>query len=351
MPFAYELTWTDPSYQRLKNTVEAYEHSYADTHARTAQCETELKDFQDWHKLLDDLLAQHIPGVTEARHGQRFVSEVRGTLNHLVTTATENHQRTKEYLGRIITNLTTTREQLRRYPADAQGEQRTTKADITKALTGLPNLKPGSIATGYDRLSYPFVSWVFTGILMRPDENPYPWLRGLGAGNTPSFPLQDVQVNIRLTDGTVRLAPMRGQRSKAPFSWDNQNRVHPHILGNDEPCLGDFAGPFREAISELDWVSAYTYLRLFLERAITSDSAGAKWSYPFQRTLTQFGVSYYSVGAYYPDESANGVFIVETTPGCFELQVRDSLQFTDSSLRRTKPLELSGQRFIEAATI
>ncbi|NVZ07972.1 hypothetical protein HW932_01695 [Allochromatium humboldtianum] len=351
MPFAYELAWTDPNYQRLKNSVEAYERSYAETHALVARHEAQIQDFQSWHQLLDNTLNQHIPDDTENHHGQQFIANVRGTLNNLVENAIGQHRRTKYHLGQVIVELTNTREQLRRYPSGFQGEQRVTKADLTRALTGLPNLKPGSIATGYAPYGVPFVRWVFTGLLMRPDRNPYAWLRGLGAGSIPSFPLQDVQVSLRLTDGTVHLAPVRGQRDQAPFSWDNQNRVHPHILGNDEPCLGDFAGPFREALHELEWVSVYTYLRLFLERAIVDDTAGAKWIRPFESTLSARNLAYTADSAYSFDEPSHGYFIVETTPGCFELHVRDSLNFFAGNLLSTTPLELRGRRFQEAATI
>lgn len=349
MPFAYELAWTDTNYDSLKRTVNHYERAY-NTHQETlAQHETELQDLQTWHQLVDNTLTEI--GVDQCPHGARFVADVRATINERVSLAIGQINHHRNCTNQIVTSLTETRERLRRYPPSFQGEHRVTKADLTRALTGLPNLKPGSIATGYLPYNIPFIRWVFTGILMRPDKNHYAWLRGLGAGNTPSFPLQDVQVEIHLTDGAVKLSPLRGQRGQAPFTWDNQNRVHPHILSNDEPCLGDFAGPFREALHELDWVSVYTYLRLFLERAINSDAAGAKWVQPFTTALPMLNLIYHADVAYPVGQPDHGCCIVETTPGCYELQIRDSHSFPGGNLISTKPLELRDRFFKEAPTV
>ena len=351
MPFAYELTWTDPNFQHLKNTITERERAYNDYREYVNRYEAELQDIQTWHQLIDEVMNQRIPSSADIRHGQRFVSEVRGTLNALVSTATAQHTSAKGYLGGIITDLTRAREQVRRYPPDFQGERCVSKAEITEALAGLPNLKAGSIATGYTPYGVPFVRWVFTGVFLRPNENPHAWLRGLGAENIPSIPLQDVQVTVSLVDGTVRLAPVRGQRDQAPFSWDNQNRVHPHILSNDDPCLGDFAGPFREALDEFDWVSVYTYLRLFLERAINSDAAGAKWIQPFITTLSMHNIAYHADIASPLGQPTHGCWIVETTPGCYELRVKDSHSFTEGELILSKPLELRDRYFQEAPMI
>lgn len=348
MPFAYELTWTDPNFQHLKNTVTERERAYNDYREYVNRHEAELQDIQTWHHLLEDNLTQTLADAIETPQGRRFATTVRDALNVLVSTATAQHTSAKGYLGGIITDLTRAREQVRRYPPDFQGERRVSKAEITEALAGLPNLKPGSIATGYLSYNIPFVRWVFTEVFLRPDENPYAWLRGLGAENIPSIPLQDVQVTVSLVDGTVRLAPVRGQRDQAPFTWDHQNRVHPHILSHDEPCLGDFAGPFREALDEFDWVSVYTYLRLFLERAINRDAAGAKWVQPFITTLSMHNLACHADIAYPLGQPTHGCWIVETTPGCYELRVKDSHSLTEGELILSKPLELRDRYFQEA---
>ena len=101
MPFAYELTWTDPNFQHLKNTVTERERAYNDYREYVNRHEAELQDIQTWHHLLEDNLTQTLADAIETPQGQRFATTVRDALNVLVSTATAQHTSAKGYLGGI----------------------------------------------------------------------------------------------------------------------------------------------------------------------------------------------------------------------------------------------------------
>lgn len=347
MPLAYELTWVDRDYDTLKNNVRLYNNAYESLTEQLATNRERVEDYQQWGERINHLLEQEIP---DKPHSALFRSNVRNNIRFNVNDAQNALDSIRIRLDGTAENLSTAIERLRRYPPDFTGQQRMTKQEVVQALTGLPNFKPGSVTTRYlyDR---PVVEWQLTGIYLRPDGNPYPWLRGLGAGNIPTIPLQDIQARIELTNGSIALQPLRNQHDQALYSWDGTRTVHPHILSNHEPCLGDFAGPVREAIHERDWVSVHTFLRLFLERAIIEDSAGARWARPFSQSLPGLRLLTCWPHITRIDNPEVYVFFVETEVGKYELHQRTSGEFTEGNLISTTPLKLKGGIFREAATI
>ena len=341
MPYATEITWDDLAYSNLRNDLARSETHHAHYHQQQARLSEEISDLRKWATAIAETLGTLVP--TDTTHGAALHCQLLRTLDSMQQGTLDALTAEQSQLAATTQQITRTREQLRRYPSSYDGRKKATKKDIATALKGLPNLKPGSIATGYTATQEPFARWIFTGILMQPNYNPFSWLRGLGPGNTPSIPLPDIEAHLNCATGRVSLRPLRGQRDSAPFFWSPTSTIHPHVLNDDYPCMGDFAGPFREAVDEMDWVSAYTFLRLFLSRAIDDDSAGRHWRDLFTATIHAQQGWADSCAAMAGD--SHYLFIVEQSPGNFELQSRDGNDLLLSKTLTTTPLERVGRRF------
>jgi predicted DNA-binding protein len=101
-------------------------------------------------------------------------------------------------------------------------------------------------------------------------------------GERIPVPIGDVWVKINLIS---RVIEIDGPQQNKFYRWEGSPAVHPHVLSFNQPCLGDFAGPIAEAISEQDWNSVGTLLQLFLTRIDNRDSAGRNWIVYFSNTF------------------------------------------------------------------
>lgn len=352
MPYAHKIQWYDTTYTNLRTSLR-------DTERTLDALQTRLPELQQRCRTITALCAkvrEILPGATD---GDIITEDYLSSFAYSVNSQAKAHERlaenaldtTQTEINTAIERITALRERLRRYPENYTGQISVTKTDITKAFKGLPNLKPKTITTGTHATSgLAFISWVFTGLYLQPDTNPYDWLQGAAPNSIPSLPLQDMRVTITPASGEVTIAALRGQADQAPFIWGHQRTPHPHVLRNNSPCLGDFTGPLREAIYDQDWVSMYTYIRLFLQRAIENDVAGHTWANPFKAFWNTLGFAYTTaeVNDLRPDGKKWTHFIVETHPGSYEWQATPPLH-SDEAPHKT-PLCLKDGQYRVAAT-
>jgi hypothetical protein len=111
----------------------------------------------------------------------------------------------------------------------------------------------------------------------------------------PSIVIPGVKVDIRLTDGRLFIKPVTNRNviGKLRFITSyNSNAAHPHCLAEHIPCLGDFNGPFREAVDDLDWKLMASIIKMFLSKAVYEDSAGSYFTAGYNYILARvLGIS------------------------------------------------------------
>lgn len=343
---SHDITWHNPDYTTTLATLTNLEANYPEYNRRALEAEQNLKKLQTWAEQIRENVLSHIP--SDYIFNTRFCESVDSHLRQVQHSAEISLSEAQTACSGLVESITSYKERLRRYPSRYDGTHKTSKREVADALHGLPHLKPKSVSTGYNRRG-PFIQWTLTGILLQPDANPYDWLEGFN-GCFPSIPLPDVVATVYPESGSVHLSPLPGQRQQAPFRWGSQPTVHPHILDQDEPCLGDFSGPVREAINDQEWVSLHTYLRIFLSRAVDTDSAGTHWKDPFTRLLYSMGANFDHTLATRFDQTEGGhvhYTIRETEPGSFELRTSRP----SGTVIAATPLELRGNTFQEVASI
>ena len=98
------------------------------------------------------------------------------------------------------------------------------------------------------------------------------------------IPLPPVHVVINLTDQFVRFLPEPKLMKAYPVGGSGRNQAHPHVtLPNGQACLGDFNGPFHEAIHDRDFPLMFQIIKMFLEQANARDPVGRqfyRWAAP-----------------------------------------------------------------------
>lgn len=246
--------------------------------------------------------------------------------------------------------LATANEALSGYPEGYTGETEVTKAEVVAQLRNLPNINRRSIGIGQFS-DGPMLRYIMEDVICKVDHplDEWSWIN-CKPGQTPAIFLQDVVVRANLNSGSVKLSPKRGERALAPFNWAGQNRLHPHVLDADHPCLGDFGGTLREAIANRDWGTYGGVMKLFLETAITDDAAGANWKNGLQAAVNRAlrevfpGVNFaYSMNApanydtgrcedytnlrvqthYLVPSESYAMRLYQITPGVYELIIND----------------------------
>lgn len=141
--------------------------------------------------------------------------------------------------------------------------------DVIAQLGDHPNILTESIKLNGD---FERIEWTMSGITMRPDRNPYKYING---GKIPSIPLQDIRINIYPQNATVYV--FTADSETGHYLWNGYTNPHPHILSDNEPCLGHYNGPIVEAIHEGDWSTVAGLLVLFFSGAANYDEAGRGW--------------------------------------------------------------------------
>jgi hypothetical protein len=329
-------TWTDPTWYTTKEDALATEQSLRGHERNLAERTATLDALKELLLPLDAHINAllDLPEDTPIRVRHEIINLSEGLRTRISSTLNDASGNVEYYRSATASHkehLAALRERLTKYPDDYTGERSVTREEITKQIAKLPNVKPDSIAL----IDGPSLRWTFVGIRTKPDKCPA-WIST--PHDAPSIGLPDVRAKIDLATGRLTLAPVRGQRDKARFSWDNIPRVHPHVLDGDMPCLGDFTGPIREALDELDFNTVVTLIRLFLERAIMSDLAGAHWLNPFKeaiddtlRSMSTDAHSYSAIGFdnawCYRGHDVLSLTLKELdVPGCFVLCLNGEAQ-------------------------
>lgn len=97
-------------------------------------------------------------------------------------------------------------------------------------------------------------------------------------GPIAPMPLGKVKVIISLSNGYVRLETVGSDPQHYQYNgWGRGRKVHPHVLRDSIPCMGDFAPPFSEALDNFDFPTVVDIICAFLETADPQDGAGFNW--------------------------------------------------------------------------
>lgn len=216
--------------------------------------------------------------------GTHIVRSRLETLNDPVAAERGKMEYTQEHIARRIRERTQSmayaHEELERL--SHLSENKTIRQeDLEAALLPFDEIDPDTIAIWHESRERNdiCISWVFSGLTMTPDRNPYSYIQD---GARPHIPLADVLVHLYPKTGNIALkfADKKQQDDYPGFYMGVKNgapRVHPHVLSGDEPCLGNFKTAITEALHEHDWATVAGILKMYLETAADSDEAGRGW--------------------------------------------------------------------------
>jgi hypothetical protein len=294
--------------------------------AQTAQC----LEYEQSVKFVNEVL---LPLIDRTQH-----SRVHYTVDSLSSTLAYDISNGKDHINQYLGSIATYTEMLATIEEKLANSTNTTRINTTKAkadIGNLANVNKRSIGFRLNSEGVPFLRWVFEGVIMQPDSNPYPSIIALG--ELPNIPLQPIVVSVNLNDGemTVSTKPAFSVYSRYRYSG-NRNTPHPHIMAQKKPCLGDFRGPIREAIHEQDFITLVTLTRMFLERAITDDAAGNSWTQYFAKDVTSYH-GYFHNNFEYLTANGKAYKFREIEPGMYNVETYDNHALID-----TRPHSLNG---------
>ena len=90
-------------------------------------------------------------------------------------------------------------------------------------------------------------------------------------------PVPDCKIKIRYSKArgifTISGTPTNRDPEKITYPGI-MGRFHPHWIGQNAPCYGDFGGPIMEALDDFDFETAFTLLHMFLSQYNLDDVAG-----------------------------------------------------------------------------
>lgn len=201
---------------------------------------------------------------------QRYLNAASNLIADDIHTINRRLQSNQEHLRNVRAAVALANERL----SNISAETKTVNlVDIRIALKKLGScvnprqiklLEPHSICFVFNGLTYK---------VMEIDRDNFP--RILSPYEYITIPLAPIKVTINPSTGYITIE--ESKRKYKIYKWGNKTRAHPHVLTNDEPCLGDFLSPYREALEAQDWVTTFSLIKLFLERAINTDVAGQQW--------------------------------------------------------------------------
>ena len=264
-----EITWTDPRVRTHRNEVAHCERRIERTKSNIIDWENELNKAVD---VLEEVKQFVMANVA----GDLVTDEV---CDMLMRGVEDPARRVREYKDRITLlhrDLELNYEAINRSQEvlERLGDGVTvfTKQSVKEQLADLPSINDKTICVGENDNYGPFVRWSFEGLMMRPDENN---MQNINFGDDVAIPLEPLTVTCFLNDNNCTIVPKRGGKR---FRGYGDNMVaHPHILDGNRPCLGDFAGPFTEAMDDKDFATVAVILESFLSQAAVNDAAGSHW--------------------------------------------------------------------------
>lgn len=148
-----------------------------------------------------------------------------------------------------------------------------TVAELREQIKKHPLIKPRTkVHIGRLHRQY-WVSFTTKPIVLRPSNNPH---KHIDDGQIPYVHLGSIVTTINLNSGEMFVfSPSRNSVRKVGFR--NRYVLHPHQIGRNTVCLGDFKSIFLEIIQTGDVMMLLDAVKLFFERAYDSDVAGKNW--------------------------------------------------------------------------
>lgn len=302
MPYTSTLTLHNARFRQLQRDheaqlalIEAASNTFAEYTRNIRAMERVNEEAKALYETLSDTLRSEEYGITHDYLNNDYCTSALGYAESALLAGTNNGlirlrdglRQAGDNQRRASSRLATANEALSGYPEGYTGETEVTKAEVVAQLRNLPNINRRSIGIG-EFSDGPMLRYIMEDVICKVDRpsDEWSWI-DCKPGQTPAIFLQDVVVRTNLDNGSVKLSPKRGERALAPFSWAGQNRIHPHVLDADNPCLGDFGGTLREAIANHDWGTYGDVMKLLLETANTEDAAGANWKHGLQAAVNR----------------------------------------------------------------
>lgn len=265
MALAKEITFTNRQYGELKRQIDYL----------SGQINSYLDTIDSQKHTIAELIEQRL--VFERTIGQfNFEAPVAYILKDQIenkTLAIASNQRTidryLEAIGKNEREIVSLRERLSRITSP---EYVVTKEGMKQLLSTIRSIDPKSVCVGTDRSNEKFVRWKHVGLIMKPDKNQYD---NINYGAPLEIPLEPQVVTFFVERNRVTITPARGGTRFPCMS--NRKMSHPHILNDNRPCFGDFAGPVEEAMADKDYVTLAALTEMFLSQAYSDDGAGMYW--------------------------------------------------------------------------
>lgn len=183
-------------------------------------------------------------------------------LMTLLCKTTENASALK---GRLAQHKSTITIKPEDFPTVAELREQIKKHPLIKPRT---KIQIGRICNQY------WVSFTTKPIVLRPSNNPRKYIDD---GQIPYVHLGSIVTTISLNSGEMFVfSPSRNSVRKVGFR--NRNVLHPHQVGKNMICLGDFKSIFLEVIQTGDVMMLLDAVKLFFEQAYDRDPAGKHWT-------------------------------------------------------------------------
>ena len=177
-----------------------------------------------------------------------------------------------------------------------------------------------------------------------------PWVH-LPEGEKLRIPRAGCRVEIDLINKKIKMIPTDSEHM-CFYMWEGTANVHPHLLRNHIPCLGDFEGPVHEAMSISDWNTVATLLVIYFNNVDARDSAGKHWVEYFIQTfgetrmLDRDGLPPRRRGYkhYFPKEDGTFEMKLSKYPTTFEEIEVTTLEELDAIATRIREERVANQR-------
>lgn len=275
MEYLYEVEYVDSDFFDARSSVRDLEGLVTSRETRRVELESTVAKLEA-EKFICDYLVQL--GRTLIERENLGGSHAESDLNRLeygyttsnLLDARNELERVRRDIPGYQQRLAVAKETLSKYPEDYNGSLKLNKDDVQRAFQHVSGIRPGSIAL-YKENALTYLRWVFTDIWATSAErDTYKWIN---YGKPFEIAIPDTEVSICLPARTCYMR-FAGKPVSTGFRFGGHDKPHPHIMSGDGPCLGDFGGPYTEALHEQDFETVATILRMFLETFDIDDSAG-----------------------------------------------------------------------------
>ena len=158
-------------------------------------------------------------------------------------------------------------------------------------------------------------------------QEEYSWLES--PHDSPNLMLSPAKVEIHLLTGRLFIKPMQSRVDTQKLRFNSDfitGGVHPHCLHGHEPCLGSYAGPFREAVEQQDWGLVASLIKMYLSSVNWQDSAGQSFVSGYFNILKRIIRIY---GECVMPEEGDGTYKFREldTPGDYEVTFSDARSY------------------------